>query len=88
MSRCRSCNAPLFWVETVATETKPGKRMPLDADPANTNRALVVENGNLMFAGGVTGDNVPLVKYVPNGEGMHRTHFATCPNANSHRRSR
>jgi len=32
MARCRSCNAPVLWVETEATAKKPARMMPLDTD--------------------------------------------------------
>lgn len=83
MSRCRSCNAPVMWVETEATASKPGRKMPLDADP-NTGRALKVDDGNITFTGGRSGDGTPIVRYQTPGH--HRSHFATCANAASHRR--
>lgn len=80
---CRSCDAPVVWVETEATAKKGGRRMPLDADPTDTRKALVVENGNIVYTGQTTGDHTPIVRYVKNGR--HRSHFATCPNASRHR---
>lgn len=85
MSRCRSCDAAVVWVETEAREGKPGKRMPLDADPANTSRALKVDDGNLVMIG-TTPDGTPIVRYVPKGPNHYRSHFATCVNAKAHRR--
>lgn len=84
MSTCRSCKAPVVWVQTEATEKKAGRNMPLDADPENTARALVVPDGNIVFIGKTTGDGTPIVRYVKGGK--HRSHFATCPNAKEHRR--
>lgn len=42
---CRSCRAAVVWVETEATATKPGRRMPLDADPQRPGKALQVQGG-------------------------------------------
>lgn len=72
MSECRSCGAPITWAIT-----DNGKRIPLDAEPA--------PNGNLILVDGVArtpriDDDVPFLQYV--------SHFATCPNAQQHRRSR
>lgn len=83
-SKCRSCSAPIVWAETEAKGDKPGKKVPLDADPADLSRALTVPNGNLLFTNLRSGDGTPIVRYVTGGP--HRTHFATCPNAKKHRR--
>lgn len=86
MSSCRSCDAPVVWVETEAKGDKPAKRMPVDADPDNTSRCLVVSDGNLAIVG-QAGSGVPIVRYVAKGSGRYRSHFATCPNSKSHRKS-
>lgn len=74
----------MVWAETVATESKPGRRIPLDANPAEPARAARVEGGNLLFTGGTSGDGTPMVRYVTNGP--HQTHFVSCPNARAHRK--
>lgn len=86
MSACRSCGAPIVWVETEAKGDKPGRKMPLDADPENLSRAATFDNGNIIFTKATTGDGTPIVRYVPAGPGRARSHFASCPNAKSHRR--
>ena len=87
MSACRSCDAPILWVVTQA-----GRSMPLDPDP--------VEGGNVEMTGryGETrqGTVVPLVVVHAGGEQLaldgvptaprYVSHFATCPNADEHRR--
>lgn len=85
-AQCRSCKEPVVWVETEATDTKPGRRMPLDADPDDRTRALVVDDGNLVFTSNTTGAGVPIVRYVPKGAGRHRSHFASCKQAGSWRK--
>lgn len=86
MSTCRSCKAPIVWVETEAKPGKPGRKMPLDAAPTDMTKARVDPDGNIRFSGQRTGDGTPIVRYVPKGAGMHVSHFATCPNAKGHRR--
>lgn len=86
MSRCRTCDAPILWVETEATEAKPARRMPLDADPENLSAALQVNNGNIVFIGKTSGNGTPIVRFVKGGS--HRTHFVSCPDAAKHRRPR
>lgn len=88
MSACRSCKALIVWVETEAKGDKPGRKMPLDADPANPGYARIDTNGNIVFTGATTGDGTKIVRYVPNGKGRHVSHFATCVNAASHRKTR
>lgn len=88
MSVCRSCGAPVVWVETEATATKPGRRMPLDADPERPTKALRVDDGNVIFTGQRSGSGAWLVRYVGKGPGRFRSHFASCPQAAQHRRTR
>jgi len=85
MSVCRSCRAPVVWVETEATATKPGRKMPLDANPDDTSRAALFDNGNVVFVGRRSGDGTPIVKVVEPGPRRCRSHFALCVNAKSHR---
>lgn len=85
MSVCRSCRAPVVWVETEATASKPGRKMPLDANPDDPTRAALFDNGNVVFVGARTGDGTPIVKVIAPGPRRCRSHFASCPNAMSHR---
>lgn len=73
MSACRSCGAEIFWAKTTS-----GRNIPLDADKVGP---LIVPDGNLEFveSGAVM---------VVGAGGKMRSHFATCPNANQHRRNR
>jgi hypothetical protein len=84
VSKCRSCDAPILWVETEATGTKPGRNMPVDANPDGT--ATVVPGGNLSFTGTISGNGKKIVRYVATGQGHHVSHFATCPHASEHRK--
>lgn len=85
---CRSCGMPCVWAESEARPGKPGKPLLIDADE-ETGRMAVIPNGNLII---VPGQRTPrgsaIVRYVPPGDGLHRAHFATCVNAEKHRRNR
>lgn len=80
MSRCRSCNAKIIWAKT-----ENGKRIPLDAEPV---LALNVDPGLFVLQ--------PVAGYMnartlPREDGRlvaRQSHFATCPNADQHRRPR
>ena len=72
--KCKSCGAAIWWVETVN-----GNMMPLDEKP--------VDDGNIVVSNG-TG-------YVMHGDlfdeptvagPRFKSHFATCPNARTHRK--
>lgn len=71
MAQCRSCGAPIRWVVI----EKSGKRMPVDSEPSIT--------GNIA----VSGERASYVTPDANATPMrHLSHFATCPNATSHRK--
>ena len=65
-SRCKSCNAEIWWGVTEA-----GKPMPLD----NTSHKGVVAVGTDL-------DGNERVRVVD----VFTSHFATCPNAEEHRK--
>ena len=77
MSKCKSCGANIIWLPT-----ENGKSMPCDAtpipyvdDPAGS-LLLVTNSGNVVRArADATSDKFGYV-----------SHFATCPNADKHRR--
>jgi hypothetical protein len=77
----------VLWVLTEATAAKPGRRMPLDANPANPTQPARVDGGNVVVLG-ADSHGTPVVRVVANGAGRHRSHFATCPRAKEHRRAR
>lgn len=73
--RCRSCGASVYWVLTGS-----GALMPVDVDP--------VDGGNVRF---VAQDLVEVVGPLEAELGdrpLFVSHFATCPNADEHRRPR
>jgi hypothetical protein len=88
-TRCRSCGAPVLWV------TQPnGKAMILDANPDGT--AATFDDGNIalrvseqLFAtddGSTIGALHAVVKGRDDvGDFPHRSHFASCPQADQWR---
>lgn len=80
MSRCRSCQAPIVWAFTTS-----GKRIPLDPDP--------VDDGNVVLSAAVSPGQAPTAIVLPVGQPTldddprYVSHFATCPNADTHRRT-
>ncbi len=76
MSRCRSCQAEIIWAITEA-----GKRIPLDDEPAlETPAGLFTLDSNWPGEGG------PRAISAAAGARLYRSHFATCPNADQHRK--
>jgi hypothetical protein len=72
MSRCKSCGAEIIWATT-----EIGNTIPLDAEPTERPAGLfrLIEDGfgghrAISAAGGL----------------FHITHFATCPDADAHRK--
>lgn len=75
MSVCRTCGADIIWAET-----ESGKRMPLD-------RAPVIPKG-LFVLTARPGQEAPLASSVASSQtpALYQSHFATCPQADEHRR--
>lgn len=75
LSQCRSCRAEIIWAWTVN-----GKRIPLDAEPAERPSGIFRLERN---------DDQPAAPLAVSaaGEPVYISHFVTCPNASQHRRS-
>jgi len=71
MAYCKSCTAPIDWVQTV-----DGNWIPIDVEPSATGN-LVVINGHSQLA---TDDDRRLRRP------LYVSHFATCPQAAKWRR--
>lgn len=78
MSTCRSCQAPIRWATTAR-----GKAMPLDPRPTSDGNVVLDNQG----AAVVLADEA-LAAMRDGGVPLFTSHFATCPNANEHRRAR
>jgi hypothetical protein len=86
MAACRSCKAPIFWALT-----PNGRRIPLDAEP--------VDGGNIVLddpaaeaptdprTARVVGKEAQPNLFGDDGP-RYTSHFATCPDADSHRKPR
>ena len=82
MSSCRSCGAQIIWART-----ERGKRMPLDAEPVVdvTARGLFVLREKTNPGGPLALAAWGLDCFT---DRHYQSHFATCPNADNHRRER
>jgi hypothetical protein len=76
-TRCESCNAPIFWMETTN-----GKLMPVDTK-AERRLVMVLNADTLILAGQDDADHIRM-RSVP----TFISHFATCPDADAWRRRR
>ena len=71
---CNSCHQPVWW-----KLTSNGKRMPIDPDP--------VPDGNLILDGENTVLVIgPIDVLADPDTARYVSHFATCPNADEHRK--
>jgi len=68
--KCKTCGALIFWIVTPS-----GKKAPIDANKSEGSSVWVLDAN-------ASGD---LSWRLTNGIG-HASHFATCPNAEQHRR--
>lgn len=81
MSRCRSCNAEIAWIET-----KSGKMMPCNYEtinivPDKQGDTLAVTEQGEVIKGFQVGDT-----HEGGYEIAHISHFATCPAADKFRK--
>lgn len=93
--RCRSCGAPIFFGRTAK-----GRRMPLDPAPVEDGNVIVDQDMRLLdkLASAYVGDSPPpegapvrvLHKFelIDPDVPRYRTHFASCPAADRHRRAK
>lgn len=84
-SECRSCSAKILWVRW----PQSGKHMPVDAVPDMRDAKEGGGDIVLTLKGGKFGELIAEKFYAPkHGEKRNRytSHFATCPNADAHRK--
>lgn len=90
MSKCKSCGAEIIWIKT-----KSGKTMPCDAqahyyfdNKESLPSMFGHEPGKAVF---ITEDGETHTGWQDDMAGDFKgytSHFATCPNASQHRRSK
>lgn len=77
MATCTSCHASIVWAITDRS-----KRMPLDATPnPEGNMAVMRDETDTLVCRAITAER-PLRP----GERAYQPHFASCPNAERHRK--
>lgn len=78
MSACRSCGAEIIWAVT----DPGGRRIPLDAEPAERPTGLFT----LVMPDPVfTADTTPIAVSAAKTP-VYISHFVTCPHADQHRK--
>jgi DNA polymerase III subunit epsilon len=76
-SACASCGAAVIW-----TITETGQRAPIDAEPHEAG-TIFISPGSPPVSSVLTGST--LIAAISDKAKLHRSHFATCPNAAAHR---
>ncbi len=80
MNVCRSCNAPVIWART-----RKGKAMPVDRLPTvKGNIQLVPQRGGAALAHVLTKGELEAAR--AEGETLHMSHYASCPQGRNWRR--
>ncbi len=78
MSQCKSCDAPIVWAVHVTT----GSTTPIDEEPT--------EGGNVILTADEVGIRYRLFSKLEaetyQGGDAHTNHYATCPDATTHRK--
>ena len=83
MPECRSCGAAISWLTTSS-----GKKMPVNSEevpfiPDEAGQALAVSSENEIIRGRTCSESFEDERWIY----ARLSHFATCPNADNHRRS-
>ncbi len=73
-SFCRSCKAEIRWAKTDL-----GRPIPIDAEPAEDGTLVLRETGGELKA-------LNAASFGEEDEPRFKTHFATCPFADEHRK--
>lgn len=76
MAACRSCGESIIW-----RTTPGGKPMPLDPEPVDHGNVIVLDDRRCRVVGGAAAED-----HKREGGELYVSHFATCPNANEHRK--
>lgn len=75
---CRSCRAPVIWVVS-----ERGKSMPVDVEPVPDGNLVLETTGGKLTAR----VHAPDLFAGPPRAPLHKSHFATCPDADGWRRA-
>jgi hypothetical protein len=76
MTECKSCGAAITWAKTIK-----GRPIPLDARPSPRGNVIISEEGVAL----VYRDSSAIAPRYAD-EPRYLSHFATCPNADTHRK--
>lgn len=77
MSQCRSCGQKIGWVKSIRGKNIPVESEYYDYDECEPGTVLVTDGGNVITV--KDGEGRPSIK-------GRLCHFATCPNAEQHRK--
>jgi len=81
-ARCKSCDAEIIWASITKKDGTPGQ-MPFDKDPDEKGYYCLVRRSD----GTIHASYIKKGESFPAGGLPRKSHFATCPNAPSHRRA-
>lgn len=76
MPECKSCGADIIWKKTIK-----GRTIPLDPEPTQKGNVIISEAGEALVYNSPAAI-APRYADAP----RYLSHFATCPNADQHRK--
>lgn len=79
VGKCGSCQAPVIWAITAADQ----KQMPVDAVPTSLGTVELMHRSGMAPLATVLGPSRRFGR-----TNLRTSHFATCPNAEQHRKPR
>lgn len=86
ITKCKSCGASITWIKTLNERSMPCDVPAVDyQENYKGNATIVTDDGRVIRANIIENANSSPLTPVIDGMG-YVSHFATCPNANKHRR--
>ena len=87
VTTCKSCGAKIVWIKTQNGRSMPCNEEQVEYQKNYRGSALIVTKDGEVARGNIVKDSGSALAPIVDGIG-YVSHFATCPNADKHRRTR
>ena len=87
VTTCKSCGAKIVWIKTQNGRSMPCNEEQVEYQKNYRGAALIVTKDGEVVRGNIIKEGGSALVPIVDGIG-YVSHFATCPNADKHRRTR